>query len=214
MKNVMIDIETLGTTPDTCILQVAAVSWGDGGIDDGISFDLSVTEQVNLGRRVDPRTLSWWMDDKVKPEVRVNVLQRTSPIQLQVGMNLLNEYIGLDKELCVWANPPQFDISIIRSVMEQCGVIPTWKHWQERDLRTLRNVCKDVGIIYDMKNENHHSAYSDARHQALEVTHLMNELKTWSRRINANTLRGPSMVTLVSPVSESIYITPNTSSQE
>jgi len=204
MKNVMIDIETLGTTPDTCILQVAAVSWGDGGIDDGILFDLNVTEQVNLGRRVDPRTLGWWMDDKVKPEVRLNVLQRTEPLQLQDGMRRLNEYIGLSKELCVWANPPQFDISIIRSAMEQSGIVPSWQHWQERDLRTLRNVCKEFGITYEKKNESHHSALSDARHQADEVIFLLHDLKfRMSLPFRANT-----------SITQSIYPTPSTSSKE
>jgi exodeoxyribonuclease VIII len=209
MKNVMIDIETLGTTPNSCILQVAAVMWDNfGRIDEGISFDLSVTEQVNLGRKIDSRTVSWWMDGKVSPEVRQSVLGRSETLRFHDGMEKLNDYIGSaygDKGgINVWANPPQFDISIIRSAMESCSIIPVWQHWEERDLRTLRNVCKECNITFEKKNESHHSALSDAKHQAEEVIHLMKGLKF---RMSLP-FRG------VTPVSESIYITPNTSSQE
>lgn len=178
----MIDIETLGTTPEACILQVGAVMWDDDGIyDETISFDLSVTEQLNLGRRIDPKTVGWWLDEKVNHEVRRSVLNRSNTVPLYEGMRKLNDYISSASKnkggITVWANPPQFDISIIRSAMESCGVIPTWQHWEERDLRTLRNICKESGITYDRKNAQHHSALSDAHHQAEEVIMLFHNLK-------------------------------------
>ena len=189
LKNVMLDIETLGTTPDACILQVGVVWWDSHGIHDGISFNLSITEQTNLGRKIDPQTVAWWMDSSVSGDVRKNVLERSETVSLQDGLRSLNDYIGsIDEDLMngvvVWANPPQFDISIVRSAMEQVGIIPTWEHWQERDLRTLRNICKQFGIKFEQKNSNHHSALSDARHQAMEVINLLDELETRTTQTN------------------------------
>lgn len=188
VKNVMIDIETLGTTPDACILQVGAVWWDNQVIHDGISFNLSVSEQTKLGRKIDPQTVGWWMDDKVSSNVRKSVLERSDTVSLEDGLRCLNDYIrptdndSLD-EVVVWANPPQFDISIIRSAMEQVGIIPSWKHWQERDLRTLRNICKQLGIKFEEKNKEHHSALSDARHQVTEVINLLEVLEVRTQQV-------------------------------
>jgi len=210
MKNIMIDIETLGTNPDSCVLQIAATSWDGNEIDVGFLFDVSLSEQVEAGRTIEAKTVCWWLDDKVQSRVRSSVLGRSELVSPQAAVYALNEYIRVtrqnsdDGKVTVWANPPQFDLTIIKSIMKEWGITPSWNHWEERDLRTLRNVCRELKINYENKNEEHHSAIADVRHQVEEVMFLMKELKS---RMNLS-FHGNT------PISESIYITPNTSSQE
>ena len=59
----MIDIETLGTTPDCVVLSVGAVKFDPYKLEEPHSKMLwrpSGDEQINANRRVDQNTLEWW----------------------------------------------------------------------------------------------------------------------------------------------------------
>lgn len=63
MSDIMVDLETLGTTADAVILSIGAVKFDlvSGQIDDeGFYASISVESSLNRKRRISEDTLLWW----------------------------------------------------------------------------------------------------------------------------------------------------------
>ena len=60
--HVMIDLETLGTTPDAVILSIGGVKFDPNGdrIFDEFIYKLDIDEQQQRGRTTNEDTMSWW----------------------------------------------------------------------------------------------------------------------------------------------------------
>ena len=79
-KHLMVDLETMDTSPEATVLTLGAVHfnpWGNG-YGDKIYFRINIDDQDALGRKVDPGTLDWWskqdpaiMEEAFSPDDRV-----------------------------------------------------------------------------------------------------------------------------------------------
>lgn len=191
--HVMIDIETLGTSPNAVILQIGAVGFAAGGMDPGFYSDVTIEDQVHLGRSVDNTTLAWWLD-KTLPEARTSVFERrrVDTTSLSQVLNDLNRYIKaylIDEDVNntphdrLWANSPAFDLAIIRNAMEMCSITPSWNYWHEADVRTLKLVDSvnqgiEIKKIPQLRVGGvSHSALDDAKNQALYVNSILEKVK-------------------------------------
>jgi hypothetical protein len=187
--HVMIDIETLGTTNDSVILQIGAVGFATNGIDlDGFFADVSVKEQITIGRKVSEDTLAWWLDG-VPSNARHAVFTRNDSDMLSFSEALiqLNKYIVkcLNEDTKnntpydrVWANSPTFDLGILRNAMKTCAITPAWKYWQEADVRTIKVVDDIINgtehkTTPKMMEGIDHSALDDAKNQAMFVSNFL-----------------------------------------
>lgn len=132
-----------------------------------------IDDQVkNYKRRIDPNTVSWWMDNTT-PEARLSVFNRDNCVELSEALLVLNDFIlgakvgGLDRKynFGVWANSPTFDLSIIRHAMNQRNIMPCWAYGKEYDVRTLRflNTELELGVTYNKGGEGvAHNALDDS----------------------------------------------------
>lgn len=190
--HVMIDIETLGTTQDSVILQIGAVGFAMGGMDAGFYADVIVQEQIDMDRKVDPFTLAWWLD-RTSSEARLSVFERRQidTQALRTALRGLNDYVKAylindtdnntehDK---IWANSPAFDLAIIRNAMEMCEIKPVWQYWHEADVRTLKvidGIMQGVEIkkIPIMREGGiAHNALDDAKNQALYAVDILQKI--------------------------------------
>ena len=221
--NIMVDIETFGTTEDSVILQIGAIPFGENlEYDTQFFVDISVSEQIRTYKRiVDSETLCWWLD-AVSPQARVSVLERnqheTNVESLYNTLELFNEFVGLlfddnNTENFIWANPPSFDLAIIKHAMRQCGITPAWKHYQERDVRTLHHINKMLGFGITKKSIGvKHNAIDDAKTQAVYVTDITNTLKSIREDASTYNIRHKSPYTYNKTVDTSSFDTFNTNS--
>ena len=189
--HVMIDIETLGASHDSIILQIGAVGFAQFGMDPGFYTDVTTEDQVHLGRKADPSTVAWWLD-KTSSEARVSVFERRAidTKSLYDSLVMLNEYIrsylindshNNTKHDKLWANSPTFDLAIIRNAMEMCGITPVWKYWHEADVRTLKFIdgvmqnieIKKLPVIHEGVA---HNALDDAKNQAFYVVEMLEKI--------------------------------------
>lgn len=190
--HVMIDIETLGTTHDSIMLQIGAVGFAIGGMDPGFYANVTVQDQISLGRKADLNTVAWWLD-KTSPEARLSVFERQDIDKKSLrdaleGLNayiqayLINDTSNNTPNDRIWANSPAFDLAIIRSAMEMCSITPVWKYWQEADVRTLKLIDGAIqGVEIKKIPTNHtggilHDALDDAKNQALYVSNFLHEI--------------------------------------
>ena len=144
MQDIMLDLETLATSPDSVILTFGAIKFNpfdrDTDMDQGLYFRINVDEQIALGRNVDEGTVSWWGTQS--PEVRDEALGEDGRVDLETFTRMLNKFVlGADR---IWAQGPVFDIVILENLYRQLGKPAPWPYYSIRDSRTLLKALGDT----------------------------------------------------------------------
>jgi hypothetical protein len=165
--NMMIDIETLATSPNSVILTVGAVKFDPKTTTvphSDFYHRLNIDEQTALGRRIDDSTITWWSSQNAN--VQAEAFSDENRIGLQDFARELNRYmVGVDK---IWYHGANFDMVIIENLFDQLGVGRNWQFWQLRDSRTLFDVMpSDPRKDFDQRNL--HNSLEDSRVQARAV---------------------------------------------
>ena len=78
--------------------------------------------------------------------------------------------------LRIWANGPAFDCIKIQYHCDVLGLKYPWKFYQERDIRTIKEVAKTIGFEYT-PYKNSHTAIEDCRNQSNCLREIENVLK-------------------------------------
>lgn len=174
--SIMLDIETLATTPDAVILSFAAVKFNEFANDnnyyDQLNLALDVDDQIALGRKVDQDTVDWWAKQPIEIQEFAFKDQRTG---LADFIHTLNKFIVATDR--IWAQGPVFDIAILENLYRQIGMPIPWQYYNIRDSRTF---IKALGTDIFHKRENAHDALADCKYQAGYIKKIVNkyQLKT------------------------------------
>src|SRR6056300_1057834 len=168
--DVMLDLETLATSPDCVVLTFGAVKFDPftDTIDKGMYIRLDVDEQIALGRRVDEGTLEWW--GRQNEQVREEALGEDGRISIDEFTSQLNQFIvGANR---IWAQGPVFDIVILENLYRQLSKPCPWQFWQIRDSRTLLSTHGDPR---EKNKEGLHNALEDCVSQAQAVQYIFKQ---------------------------------------
>lgn len=165
-KDIMLDLESLGTTADAVILSVGAVKFNleTGEIDDqGFYRSVSVESNLDLGRRISEDTLIWWL--KQGPEAQG--VYHEEKVTIESALTELSDWIGTD-DYNPWANGADFDLPMLAHAYTQLKIETPWKFWNNRCFRTYKNLpgAKAVKVPFSGVK---HNALADAYHQAQTV---------------------------------------------
>jgi len=168
MKDIMIDIETLGTTPDSVILSIAAVYFDRYTGETG--FQPFYYQQINpkqKNRSICSDTLAWWS----KQSAGLLRSSISGQVLLWRALSSLGEFVDDDSR--VWSQGTDFDFSILQHAFVQHSFPAPWKYNNKRDTRTVYDVYNfDPKTI---KREGvHHDALHDCYHQIECVVAAMN----------------------------------------
>jgi len=162
----MVDLESLNTTPGAVILSIGAVKFDleSGKIDEeGFYARLDMEEQFTMGRTVSGSTIKWWMEQS---DVARAVFKEQS-IPLDDALASFIKYATNKKDdIIVWANGPEFDITILGDLFHQKGMDLPWKFWNAESVRTYRRL---PGADRIPKEPVLHNALMDAVAQAKHV---------------------------------------------
>lgn len=165
----MVDIETLGTKPDSVVLSVGGCKFNPFTNEepfDFINVKLDVDQQTNKGRIVDEKTLAWWAQQDEK--VREAAFGTENRLDIDMFCQAFNKWlVGVDIK---WAQGPRFDFGILEHLFDQFGHHKNWFYWQEADSRTIFNLMpNDPRKDNQGSQEDHHDALADAIVQAKAV---------------------------------------------
>ena len=171
--DVMLDIETLATSPDSVILTFGAIKFdpfdSSKEMTDGIYFRINVDEQIALGRHVDEGTVAWWGTQN--EQVREEALGEHDRVPLEEFYRTLNKFVvGVNR---IWAQGPVFDIVILENLYRMMGKPCPWPYYTIRDSRTLLKALGDDregGALL-------HNALADAVSQAQAVQSAVKRYK-------------------------------------
>jgi len=177
MQNVMIDIETLGTSSNSVILSIGAVEFNNEEL--GKEFEVFIDPKscTEHGLVIDADTVMWWLGQS--DAARGELLKRKCVTLERAIIQLHEAFDWKGKE--VWCNGTDFDFPIISSACKALGVVEPWQYWTKSDFRTLKKLLKKLKpnkpyseLTVDATVK--HSSLADAKAQALTTINILKYL--------------------------------------
>lgn len=170
---VAIDLETLGTSPDSVILSIgaAAVCAETGQI---VKFYGACAVDSQQHRTISKSTLDWWESQSAEARLALDFARSDDCPSLFETLKRLTDWLGdLGKthDVYPWGNGSEFDIAMLNHAYKQISDFVPWNFRNSRDMRTLRDICLRLGLEPKIKaavrrNGTHHNALDDAQFQA------------------------------------------------
>jgi DNA polymerase III epsilon subunit-like protein len=168
MKDVMLDLETLGTSADAVILSIGAVRFDAYGDQVGPVFyrRVNIDSCQKWGLTVDGRTLVWWLDQDVLARKAI-VNEEGDP--LEIVLRDLSDFIKEDDRL--WGNGAAFDNAILSTAYRKVGIEQPWRFWNDHCFRTMKKLNKHIPAPV-FEGIAHH-ALDDAINQAKHLQAIL-----------------------------------------
>lgn len=166
--DLMIDIETLGTTPGSAVFMIAAAEFNPltGHVHRTLVIPISVAESMMAGFTTDPETLEWWATQD--PEVRSKQMSGTKTPE--EAFNELREFISEIDPDRVWAKSPIFDFLILKHSFEAVGVEWPVSFRQYADVRTIVDHGRRLMNFSRPSHTTNHEALEDCLQQISQVS--------------------------------------------
>ena len=173
--DIMIDLETLATSPDAAILTIGAVKFDPFGDDVNdpkctkfyTRVDLDSCDKIGLVTNDD--TIAWWANQS--KEAQDEAFGETDRVEIVDAMHQLYKFCWGAKR--VWSHGATFDIVICEHIFRKIGKAIPWSFWEVRDTRTLF----DIGINPNRPPVLKHHALEDAWNQAVGVQNVFKTLQ-------------------------------------
>ena len=171
LRHVMIDLETMGTTPDSAIVSIGAVIFDPryGKVSKQTFYrELDWEDQE---RHICPETTKWWEGQTAEA--------KAAHFGLDALEDVLKELAEwLPKDAKVWGNGSTFDISMLEDAYRQYNIDIPWKFWNVRDCRTVLDMYESTrgGFNKTVNRQGAHNALDDARFQAQYITMMWTRL--------------------------------------
>lgn len=181
--HLMVDMETMGNSPDAPIVSIGAVFFDPSTGNTGAEFYqvVNLESSMSFGMKPDASTIQWWL--KQSSEVRSAILVDEAMGLLET-LELLADFIAENAAngshtVQMWGNGCSFDNVILRRAYTLTDTPFAVPFWNDRDVRTMVELGKSVGINprFDIPFEGDmHNALSDARHQVKYVSAIWQRL--------------------------------------
>lgn len=180
-KNVMIDLETLASTPDSAILSIGACKFDHTGIVDTFYRNIKMSSANRYDLRIDPATIDWWADQLEMNGSSMDALFKNS-IGLARALYEFNEWYG-DSSLITWSKGSDFDLVIMRHAYEKVSdidnldIVQPWNFKHGLCFRTMMELFADFPGLKPEFTGTVHNALDDAKWQS---QYLINIWNAWS----------------------------------
>lgn len=183
MKNIMLDLETMGNGSNAAIVSIGAVFFDPLTGETGEEFYevISLKSSAQYGE-LDASTVQWWMNQS--DEARA-IFKAKSQVPLLSALNAFSCWIHdhcarnekNKPDAIVWGNGASFDNVILRNAYKASHQIEPWFFANDRDVRTVVDLGRNLRNI-DPKKELPlegvaHNALDDAYFQASYVSTII-----------------------------------------
>ncbi|MGF1807540.1 3'-5' exoribonuclease [Aliivibrio sifiae] len=178
MKDLMLDIETMGNGPKAAIMSIGACYFDikTGEIGETFHKQINLESAVQAGLVIDVFTVLWWL--KQSEDARSKFYDNDDAFHIN---HVLSEFTLFVKDHSkVWGNGATFDNVILKNAYKKCFQTDApWAFYNDMDVRTIVRLGRDVG--FDPKKDMpfdgvRHDALADAIHQARYVSAIYQKL--------------------------------------
>lgn len=142
----MIDIETLSTRNDACVIAIGMVAFDDNQI---LASEGSQIREQDWDGHIDPQTVKWWMgQEKVAQDFS---FRNPYPVEVNVAKGQMKIFAETYCQKEIWANSPNFDLTILQSWWNRGTKPGSWPlaFRNYRDTRTLWALARDMNLDID-----------------------------------------------------------------
>lgn len=174
MDEVMLDLETLGSTPNSMIATIGAVKFDKvHGLGEEFYAVIDVVDAQKKGYNFDIQasTFLWWLQQSKEAQ---DALCSKDMIPIEEALRRFNSFCERDKSeevgLTMWGNGADFDCVLLSNAYDKCGIKKPWSFRNNRCFRTVKGLLPTVKIA---KNESAHNALGDAIHQANHLIQIL-----------------------------------------
>lgn len=172
--DVMIDLETTGTSAGCCILSLGACT-----LDEKYNFYMKISHDSckSSGLKDLQSTMDWW--SKQHPMARDEAFSGTKDLVMVLGafadwMMAIRKKEG---DTFVWGNGADFDLPILGAAYEIVGMEKPWRPFNGRCYRTFKNLPENKEIKMDKFEGMKHNALDDAKMQARHMLKILRSKK-------------------------------------
>ncbi len=181
MQHIMLDLETMDKTPTAAIVAIGAVAFDfdTGTLGRRFYQRVDIESSQQCGGTIGADTVKWWLRQSAEARSEIATDDAVHIRQALGGLGCFILRNSPHPDAFIWAKGTDFDIPIITSAMDRIGLVPTWKFWNVRDVRTLEHAARDAGM--DLRaavpfEGERHNALHDAIHQAKTIIHIWQQL--------------------------------------
>lgn len=172
---IMLDLETLGTTPGSIVWEIGGAVIVNAEIAAFFHLLIDVNDAGECGLQIDAETLGWWMEQEDAAIANLKKALTGAGEPLRMAMEKLSNWIA---EICqsygdphplIWGNGANFDPVLLGACFEVLKMPVPWDGRDVRCYRTLKNLLPMVKVE---REGVAHRADDDARHQARHLIAL------------------------------------------
>ena len=178
MKDVMVDLETLGRRAGCSVLSIGAVAFdaGTGKLGPEFYTVVKVASCEAAGLHTDPDTVAWWERQNHEAQKVLKQARATHGNEALgealVGFNGYLAQFG-PNTVRVWGNGSDFDNAILINCYAATNLEAGWKFWNNRCFRSLKGMVPSVKVD---RIGTYHNALDDAKTQALHAIKVLQHL--------------------------------------
>jgi hypothetical protein len=168
MKDMMLDVETLGTRATTAIIQIGACYFDRETGEIGDVFKCNIAPDLKRFS-ADWDTIKWWLNQSDQARLSVT----GDAVSIETAMRDLYDFLDRDG-VCMWSHAT-FDAPIIENAFNVVGLKSPIRYSRMRDIRTLMDVA-----AHRSEKERagvHHDALDDCLFQVSYCVEALKKLK-------------------------------------
>ena len=173
--DIMLDLETMGTSNNAAIVAIGAVVFDIGGVRDTFYKKIDLCSSSAHGGVIDASTVVWWLgqnkaaQDELIGEGRVDLITALQDFH-EWTLDMTNQYDVNG----IWGNGANFDNVILRNAYRNNQMQEPWNFRQDRCYRTINTEFgQNITLPYIGVK---HNALDDAFYQANRLILILNSI--------------------------------------
>jgi DNA polymerase III epsilon subunit-like protein len=172
MMDVMLDLETMGTSAQAAIVAVGAVEFDIAAQKIGESFYavVDLESSVKSGGVIDTSTVLWWLQQS--DEARSAFAgkgEHIATVLMRFAVWMASR--ASRDEVRVWGHGAAFDNVILASAYSRNQTMQPWQFWNDRCYRTIKAQHPQIKM---QRTGTYHNAVDDAANQARHLIAILN----------------------------------------
>lgn len=169
MTQIMVDLETYGTSPGCVIVAIGAVKFGGGKILEEPFYEkIDAQSCIDVGMRVELGAVEWWL--KQPDTARLELTRPGVPIRQ--ALEWFSAWVA-DRDAEVWGNGATFDNVVLAAAYDILRMPRPWHFTKDRCYRTVKSLRLDVPFV---RSGTYHNALDDARSQAVHLMEILDSI--------------------------------------
>jgi hypothetical protein len=172
MKQIMLDLETMGTKPGCAIVSIGAVKFDlmTGAAEEQFYTAVSLKSCMNAGLMPEASTIMWWLQQTDQAREK---LQDPSAMHLHDALTEFSKFCTPGH--AIWGNSASFDCGILQAAYECVKLQTPWEFYNERCFRTMKSMFP---LNHPKKDATKaHDPIYDCHYQISVLNHIWQQIK-------------------------------------